>query len=87
MSELTDLELFQRVTQITEEYLGPAAERFVARQISFHLSKTPAELTTDDLPTFIEWAKLTLSLLTEDRDVINEFTAKLTELMDEANEN
>lgn len=84
--ELTELELFQHVTQITEEYLGPAAERFVARQISFHLSKAPGELTTDDLPTFIEWARLTLSLLTEDRDVINEFTSKLTELMDPEHE-
>lgn len=87
MSELTDLELFQRVTQITEEYLGPAAERFVARQISFHLGKTPAELATSDLPTFIEWARLTMSLLTEDRDVIDEFTAKLTELMESNDEN
>jgi hypothetical protein len=83
MSEATDLELFQRVTVITEEYLGPAAERFVARQISFHLSKTPAELTAKDLPTFIEWARITLSLLTEDRDVIDEFTTKLTDLMNE----
>jgi len=83
MSKLTELELFERVTVITEEYLGPAAERFVARQISFHLSKTPAELTADDLPTFIEWARLTLSLLTEDREVIDEFTTKLTELMHE----
>ena len=83
MSEATDVGLFRRVTDITEEYLGPAAERFVARQISFHLSKTPAELSPDDLPIFIEWAKLTLSLLTEDREVIDDFTAKLTGLMEE----
>lgn len=87
MSEITDLKLFQQVTVITEEYLGPAAERFVARQISFHLQKTPGELTTDDLPTFIEWARLTLSLLTEDREVIDEFTAKLTELKEDKHEN
>ena len=83
MNETAGTALFDQITSITEEYLGPAAERFVARQISFHLSKTPAEFNNDDLPIFIEWATVTLSLLTEDTAIIDEFTAKLTELQEQ----
>jgi hypothetical protein len=79
--EKTD-ELYRQVTSITEEYLGPAAERFVARQISFHLNKIPQQLTSEDLPTLIQWTKVTLGLLTEDREVVDEYTRKLSRLAD-----
>jgi hypothetical protein len=72
--------LYLRVTSITEEYLGPAAERFVTRQISFHLGKQPQELSRADLPTLIEWSRVTLGLLTEDRQLVDEYARKLTEL-------
>jgi hypothetical protein len=73
--------LYSQVTSITEEYLGPAAERFVSRQISFHLGKQPQELTSADLPKFIEWSRVTLGLLTEDPDIVNEYVRKLNELV------
>jgi hypothetical protein len=72
--------LYQQVTLITEEYLGPAAERFVARQISFHLDKTPEALTRDDLPKLIEWTRITFSLLTENRQLIDEYIGKIAKL-------
>ncbi len=75
-----DGQLYHQVTKVTEEYLGPAAERFISRQISFHLGKSPQELSSEDLPKLIEWAKVTLGLLTEDRQVVEEYTRKLTEL-------
>jgi hypothetical protein len=73
-------QLYREVIKVTEEYLGPAAERFVARQISFHLNKSPQDLTSADLSKLIEWAKVTLGLLTEDRDVVDEYERKLTNL-------
>jgi hypothetical protein len=72
--------LYLQVTAITEEYLGPAAERFVARQITFHLNKTPQELEIDDIPKLVEWTKVTLGLITEDRQMIEDFGDKMTRL-------
>ncbi len=78
--EESNNELYRQVVLITEEYLGPAAPRFVARQINFHLGKSPQELVTDDLPKLVEWSKLTLGLLTEDRQVVAQFADKLARL-------
>ena len=72
--------LFNRLVSITEEYLGPASRRFVIRQIDSHLNKTPSEITPEDIPTFVEWAKLTLALVTEDKQIVDAYAAKLTAL-------
>ncbi len=79
---MTDRHLYEQVIVIMEEYLGPAAERFIARQITFHLHKSPDELTPDDLPKLIEWTKVTLGLLTEDRDIIDEYATRMSKLVD-----
>jgi hypothetical protein len=73
-------ELYRQVTEITEEYLGPAAGRFVARQISFHFNKPPEALANEDLPKFLEWTKVTFGLLTEDQSIINEYAEKINRL-------
>jgi hypothetical protein len=73
--------LYNHVITITEEYLGPAAERFVNRQISFHLQKQPQDLNSQDLPKLIEWSRVTLGLLTEDSHLVNEYVHKLNELV------
>ena len=74
-------ELYRQVIAITEEYLGPAAERFTGRLISFHLNKAPQELVAEDLPILIDWAKVTLALLTKDRKLVEEYTMKLKDLV------
>jgi hypothetical protein len=79
---MTKGRLYDQVIVIMEEYLGPAAERFIARQISFHLHKSPDELTPDDLPKLIEWTKVTLGLLTEDRGLIDEYESRMSKLVD-----
>lgn len=73
-------DLYDQVVAITEEYLGPAAPRFMARQIAFHFHKSPQELAPDDLPKLIEWTKVTLGLLTENRQVIEDCTRKMSRL-------
>jgi hypothetical protein len=80
---VTAMSLYNRVTGITEEYLGPAAERFVARQITFHLGKAPEELNQADLPKLIQWTKVTFSLLTEDRNAIEEYIHKMEQLVND----
>ncbi len=73
-------ELYHQVVSITEEYLGPAAPRFVARQIASHFNKSPEELSIEDLPKLIEWSRVTLGLLTEDHQLINQYADKLSRL-------
>ncbi len=73
-------DLYHQVVSITEEYLGPAAPRFVTRQVSFHLNKTPEELSIEDLPKFVEWAHVTFSLLTDDRETVNRYVAEIGQL-------
>lgn len=73
-------QLYREVTRVTEEYLGPAAERFIARQILGHLGKSPQDLTKADIPKLTEWAKVTLGLLTDDHAVVDEFALKLERL-------
>lgn len=77
-------ELYRQVVAITEEYLGPATERFLTRQISFHLSKTPTELSREDLPKLIEWTQVTLGLLTEERSLVEEYASRMTQLLEQA---
>jgi hypothetical protein len=79
---MTEGPLYEQVVLIMEEYLGPAAERFIARQVTFHLHKAPDELSSEDLPKLIEWTKVTLGLLTEDRDLIDEYEQRMSHLVD-----
>jgi hypothetical protein len=65
------------VQEITQDYLGPAAERFIDRQISMHLNKKPREITQHDLVKLIDWLKLSMALLTNDEHMVNEFTKRL----------
>lgn len=73
--------LYDQVVDIAEEYLGPAAKRFISRQITFHLDKKPAELTKSDLPKLVEWVKVSLALLTDDKKVVDDCQTKLNALI------
>jgi hypothetical protein len=72
--------LYEEVVAITARYLGPAARRFITRQVAFHLSKTPETLTQSDIPALAEWAQATLALLTEDQEMVDNFAAELMKL-------
>lgn len=69
--------LYKQVIAVTSDYLGPAAPRFIDRQIANHLSKTPNELVPQDMPTLINWTRSALALLTDDHKIINEFADRL----------
>jgi len=72
--------LYEQVVRITHVYLGPAADRFIARQVENHLHKSPEELSQADLRSLIDWIKLVVSLLTEDEAIIEEYTDELQKL-------
>lgn len=80
VSQKLDSKLYATVVRITQIYLGPAADRFIARQVQSHLHKAPDQISKADLLVLIDWIKLAMSLLTEDADIIEEYTSQLRRL-------
>ncbi len=72
--------LYQDVLAVTTDYLGPAARRFVDRQIDSHLSKAPEELTKSDLKTLAAWSRVSMALLTNDKQIVNNYVNRLMSL-------
>jgi len=72
--------LYKQAVDISSEYLGPSAERFIGRQVANHLKKDPERLTKQDMPRLIEWVRVTFSLLTDDQELIESFVADLQTL-------
>lgn len=75
--------LYEKVVSITDELLGPAADRFVTRQISGHLHKDPHELDKRDLKVLIDWVGLAMSVLSEDEKLVRKYVRNLKNLVTE----
>ncbi len=69
--------LYDSVVNITYDYLGPATDRFVTRQIRNHLHKRPEELQKQDLKELIEWISVAVNLLSDDDRLVNRYLADL----------
>lgn len=76
---------YDQVVRVTYVYLGPAADRFVARQIFNHLNKKPEQLTKRDLPELIDWIRLAMGFLTQDKHMIDDYIERLQSLHDAPN--
>ena len=72
--------LYARVVQTTHIYLGPAADRFIDRQVQNHLNKEPTKLTVADLELLIDWIRVAVSLLTDDAEIVEEYVTQLKRL-------
>lgn len=72
--------LYDDVVTITYDYLGPAADRFVVRQIRNHLRKDPGELERKDLRQLIDWIQLAMRLISNDSQVIDHYMEDLETL-------
>lgn len=68
---------FALVVEITEKYLGPAAERFIRRQIEFHLQKVPEEINYKDITKIKNNVGVALGLLVNDRKMVNQAVNEL----------
>ncbi|HVV67214.1 MAG TPA: hypothetical protein VHB72_04065 [Candidatus Saccharimonadales bacterium] len=75
--------LYDRVVRVTHVYLGPAADRFIARQVQSHLHKPPSEITNEDLLKLVDWIRVAVSLLTDDMEVVEEYIGQLRKLTSE----
>lgn len=72
--------IYGQAVKITHAYLGPAAGRFVDRQVRNHLNKEPETMTAKDLSRLIEWIRIAVSLLTDDVSVVDEYIDQLKAL-------
>ena len=80
-----ELTLYDKVVRITNVYLGPAAERFVGRQVRNHLHKEPQAISKNDLKDLIDWVRVAVSLLTENSEIVDEYIEQLALLTNNKN--
>lgn len=73
-------ELHNKIVNIVREYLGPAAERFVDRQITFHLNKNPEEITKQDISVLVSWIGVSIGVLTGDNTQVANCVARINSL-------
>ena len=76
--------LYDKVVSITEDYLGPSARRFIDRQIESHLNKNPENITKKDLLQLNGWLIAVVALLTDDENVLAEYSDRLESLTNNA---
>jgi hypothetical protein len=72
--------LYTKAVQVTEEYLGPAGERFLRRQIETHLKIKPEALQKKNLPKLINWASIAFAMLTNKDEDLKAFKEDLESL-------
>ena len=77
--------LYDKVIAISEDYLGPASERFINRQIMTHLQIEPKDLQINQLKDLVKWVRLTFAVLTNNTVQVDEFSSRLLKLSDNIN--
>ncbi len=71
---------YDEAVRVCEDYLGPAGERFMRRQITMHLGIDPESLTKSNLPKLVNWSSLAFAMLTSDSRDVEAFTNDLLSL-------
>lgn len=79
--------LYAQAIAVGKDFLGPAGERFMRRQITTHLGITPEALHSRDLPELVDWVRLTFALLTNDARHVDAFANQLLALSKEPMQN
>lgn len=72
--------LYKKAVRVSEEYLGPAGERFIRRQISTHLHIEPERLDKTKLSQLVDWSSIAFALVTNNDDDVDAFTKDLKAL-------
>ena len=72
--------LQDQIIAISRDYLGPASERFIERQVKTHLKKPLADVTKSDLVKLVDWIRLSFALLTNDGELVDEYAERLLKI-------
>jgi hypothetical protein len=81
-SEQYKSQYYKKILDIVQDYLGPAAERFIVRQISTHLEKDPERLEKSDIPMLAIRIRSGLHVLTHDQIVVEEAFRRISSIVD-----
>ena len=73
---------YNEILDIASDYLGPAADRFVSRQINLHIKKDPQELQKSDIHMLAIRIRSGLLVLTHDASVVDEAFRRINALGD-----
>ena len=68
---------YDQVVAVVNDYLGPAAERFISHQLEFHLDREENIINAEEIPRIIEWVRVGLGLLTRDKQLVNECAERM----------
>jgi hypothetical protein len=71
---------YREVIEAAQDFLGPAAERFINRQIEFYLNKPPEKITKADVLKLKDSVKIALGLLIDDQKVIDQAVRKFDKI-------
>jgi hypothetical protein len=74
---VADRTLYEEVTKIAEDYLGPAAPRFINRLITNHLNKAPEDISRQDIKELTAWTRLAVSMITNEEETVEDFVQRL----------
>ncbi len=74
------LSLQDQIIAVSQDYLGPASERFIDRQVSTHLKKDIGDITKADLVKLADWIRLSFAMLTNDSRLVDEYVARLLKI-------
>lgn len=68
--------VYEEAVLVTTEYLGPAARRFIDREVEAHLKKKANTMTSHDIHELHQWCRLAIALLSDDEHVVDDFSKK-----------
>ena len=77
----TSIEYYEQIVSVTTDFLGPAAERFVNRQITFHLEKSPGELTEEDVRKLGRWIQDALAVMTKGNHEVQTISDRINQIV------
>lgn len=75
--------LYGQVVEVVYEYLGPAAQRFVDREIQSHIGKSPEDLNNGDIDKLHDWCKIAIAMMADDDDTVERFSESMLALKDD----
>lgn len=73
---------YNEILNITRDYLGPAADRFVSRQVNRHIRKEPGDLQKSDIPMLAIRIRSGLLVLTHDAEIVDQAFRRINDLAD-----
>lgn len=80
MVAATQKSLYEQVVDVVYDFLGPAAQRFVDREIQAHIGINPEDLTRADIDKLHEWCKLAIAMMSDDEATVEKFSKNLLAL-------